>query len=538
MTLPTATRHHWSQTKQDQADKEILVQEVPNLRYWHPLFEGADDRNRKMWKWLRQRVPASGATARDWHELRELGNWLGYLVPMFELDRLGPHVVRDVVEGLAHQQRYFAWNEYLEAVANEADRMSDHPIVLAGLWNYVLFYNAFLHTSRGHGVRLELVLQRMPDGDTFSNRLPSEQCLELLLQLCREPFAKYFNATEFEQLRAAAHPPVKTFFNENIRSLRRMLAGGTKMSTANTQVAGAFYDCCKEDLPFVEVQDSLDGWGAWDKNTKVRKAPAFTPTNVSFPLLDRLRNVVSRVGLLERIASVRPPAPAAAPRFGDPYEPLAPAKAQKWYGLPEAALARQLAQVSSPPTSNLHKRWEEQLRRCADHLMMPILHWGWTQKLVLPAWNFPDPAVGISARKAYEAEQVLIAEEMKRLDSLLYRLRTSSSLFHIKKVDEDMRFFKSAAVARHWEEAKLEQRRKLKHHDRYRQQRMEEFGISESGLSKFKNEVWLDEMLRVEEEVRPYMAYVRRAFQAALPVGTTIEFNPYPLPPPPRWHRV
>jgi len=56
---------------------------------------------------------------------------------------------------------------------------------------------------------------------------------------------------------------------------------------------------------------------------------------------------------------------------------------------------------------------------------------------------------------------------------------------------------------------------------------MREFGIDKADESEFRRNLWLDEMLKIEEEVRPFMSYVRKAFSAALPVGTTIEFDPY-----------
>ena len=41
----------------------------------------------------------------------------------------------------------------------------------------------------------------------------------------------------------------------------------------------------------------------------------------------------------------------------------------------------------------------------------------------------------------------------------------------------------------------------------------------------YRTEMWLDEMLKIEEEIRSYIPYVKKAFNAALPIRKTVEFN-------------
>ncbi|MEL6987461.1 MAG: vWA domain-containing protein, partial [Bacteroidota bacterium] len=57
---------------------------------------------------------------------------------------------------------------------------------------------------------------------------------------------------------------------------------------------------------------------------------------------------------------------------------------------------------------------------------------------------------------------------------------------------------------------------------------MREYGILE-GAEKMslEKERWYKEMLKIEEEVKPYIPYVRQAFDAAMPVRKAVEFDPY-----------
>ena len=57
---------------------------------------------------------------------------------------------------------------------------------------------------------------------------------------------------------------------------------------------------------------------------------------------------------------------------------------------------------------------------------------------------------------------------------------------------------------------------------------MREFGILEGDeLINRRKGVWLDEMLTIEQEIRPFISFVKQAFKAVLPVSKKVEFHPY-----------
>ncbi|MEM9525663.1 MAG: hypothetical protein AAGA31_03590 [Bacteroidota bacterium] len=367
-------------------------------------------------------------------------------------------------------------------------------------------------------MRLDQLLQRMPEEGPFGSRLPSAQCLDLLLLRCLKPYPQYYDGREFERLRTVAHQEVQDFFAKQLPVIDRYLRGST-IKVEENKLARAFYRCCRADLPFIVIQQELVG-SRWDpgfgnSGSKAAGRPS---------LRQRLRALATRFGLLERLRSVRPSAPAGSPKIVPEYVPLTSGNKAKWYHLPATELANALEKVSTKEARGATGRWKEQLRRYAEQLTAPVIRWEISKDDVLPAWNLlPVEA----ALQQYRAEQKLIQQELLQLEAMLARLYSVKNLFQIQKMEQRMLRFKTPLAALRWEEAKKTQKKRLNSQDAYRAQRMVEFGIDQSGQNKYKNEIWLDELLKIEEEVRPFMAYVSRAFQAALPVGTTLEFNPY-----------
>lgn len=507
-------RLNWARIKQDLADKDVVLQELPELPQWYPLFKDGEDLNRRLHRLLGERASAMGERLLDWQELKTTGTWLGFAVPLADVERFSSERLQLTVDKITHQRNHFRWREYLEAIGNEAWRVKEVSVVLIGLWAYLAEYNYFLRQSRGKGLPLEQVLQSMPEEGPFSNRLPSAQCIQLLFLRCRQPFAQYYDGREFDRLRAAAHPGVKDFFTKQLPVIDRFFRGSTN-SGEDKKLAEAFYACCRTDLPFVVLQKEAIGKG---------RASGAGPRP---RLRERLRNLATRLGLLERIRSVGSSAPAAAPKMAPAYSPLIGGKEANWTKFSTEALEAALAKVSAKEERAATGLWEEQLWRYAEQLTAPVIRWELTKGAIFPAWNLLPAERAQRALEAHWSEQELISKELEQLDAMLFRLYGIKSLFQIQKLEQKMPHFKTAAAALRWEEAKRTQKKRLNSQDHYRAQRMVEFGINESGLNKHKNEIWLDELLKIEEEVRPFMAYVSRAFQAALPVGTTLEFNPY-----------
>jgi hypothetical protein len=290
----------------------------------------------------------------------------------------------------------------------------------------------------------------------------------------------------------------------------------------------AFYECCRADVLRVGVQEMLDdasGSGLYHRLPSSLRETYRPETGAS--VVDRIRSLASGLSFVQRLLPSTSAAPAAAPDYAPAWEPLAAEDTTNWYELTEADFAAASAELRPGEARVLH-RWEAYLGSVMNQLTAPVFRWMPSEDgRVLPEWNLPDPAVTEAAWRRYSKQLKLEEEEMKKLDQLLIRLDKVPSLAGLRSFLEKAPVFRSPAIARRWRQAREQHRKTLKIRGQYRTQRMKEFGILDSEESEFRKNLWLDEMLQIEEEVRPYMAYVKKAFQAALPIGSTIEFDPY-----------
>ncbi|WP_020568112.1 vWA domain-containing protein [Neolewinella persica] len=451
--------------------------------------------------------------------------WYGFIMPIDEIDRIGIDVLRREIEVLTRYRENFKWGNYLQRVADGA-KGEDLPAVLVGLWQYIWSYTALLAAARRDHAEMRPLFRQLPGTLTFSHRLPSEQCLELLLLLCRRPYGEHWDESVFDRLLAQAHPEVRTFMHQHRMVLEAGLANN--MSERSAAAETDFYECCRADISRVGVQEMLDdaaGSGLHQRLPSYLREIYYPGTGKS--VADRVRSLAGSLSFMRRLLPSSSTAPAAAPDYALTWHPLAAEDRTNWYELKDVEFMAASKELRPDESRVLH-RWEAYLGSILNHLTAPVFRWEATEDgRILPAWNLPSPAITLAAWKQSNQRLELEEEEMEKLEKWLVHLARVPSLSGLKRFLEKAPAFRSPLVARRWRQARQQHRNTLNNRGKYRTQRMREFGLLNSEESEFRKGLWLDEMLKVEEEVRPYMAYVRKAFQAALPIGSTIEFDPY-----------
>lgn len=520
--LPALQLQKWSDLQEEHLTRGNTLLEVPDLDGWY-VFMAADQYEQI------ERDHKGGFLRGDTdYQLKTKAKegWYGFLMPIDEIDRVGVHALGQEVEVLTRYREDFKWGEYLQRIA-DGSRKTDSPVVVIGLWEYIWSYARLLAVARREHAEIRPLLRQLPGARTFTQRLPSEQCFELLLLLCRRPYGEHWDESTFDRLLAQAHPEVRTFMHQHRMVLETGLANNMPERSMKAKVG--FIKCCEADLPRVGVQEMLDNVAGSELYLqlpgRLREAYGFDKGKT---VADRVRSLTSGLSFVRRLLPSISTAPAAAPDYAPAWQPLMEEEATGWYELTAAEYALAIDQLPSD-TSLVTYRWEAYLGRVISQLTSPVFRWEISEdNRVLPAWNLPaDPSMTRAAWKRYNDQLKLEKEERKKLENLLIRLPKVPSLSGLRSFVGKAPIFRSPAIARRWRLAREEHRRALSNRGLYRTQRMKEFGIIDSEESEFRKGLWLDEMLNIEEEVRPYMAYVKKAFQAALPTGSTIEFDPY-----------
>ncbi|MFK8163741.1 MAG: vWA domain-containing protein [Lewinella sp.] len=518
--LITQELRKWADLQEEHLVRGNSILEMPDIEQWY-VFMSADQIKK-----IDREHHATFVRKNSGYQLKnkEDKGWYGFLMPIDEIDTVGIDGLRRAAELLTRYREDFNWTHYLQQVADGSGQAT--PVVLVGLWQYIWSYTGLLAAARRDHAEMRPLFRQLPGVLAFPQRLPSEQCVELLFLLCRRPYGEHWDESAFDRLLAQAHPEVRAFMHQHRMVLEAGLANNMPERSAVAEVD--FYKCCRADLPLVGVQEMLDDATASGLYRQlplsIREAYGIGTDKT---IADRVKAITGNLSFLRRMLPSTSTAPAAAPNYAANWQPLISKTAPAWYELTEP---ERVAAIDIVPSENptVFSRWQAYLGQLAAHLTSPVFRWeASTDGQIVPVWNLPSSRISENALNRSGQQLKLQKKETEQLEVLLDKLAKIPSLAGLKSFLERAPVFRSPLVARRWRLAKEQHRKSLNDRGAYRTQRMREFGIIDAEESEHRKGLWLDEMLKVEEEVRPYMAYVRKAFQAALPIGSTIEFDPY-----------
>jgi len=254
-------------------------------------------------------------------------------------------------------------------------------------------------------------------------------------------------------------------------------------------------------------------------------------------LKDKIKTVLGEGSIIDRIKAVgdqikEKPEPAFAPILS----PFLEDHDQKWYNLDVDQKMELLDAVeeflSEEEKQTLEKiveqRWLNHLQNQCNKMTAPFFLWESSPFSLFPVLNNLDAERSSQLQEAFWEKREREEEELKDLNERLRELFQLKSSFAIESYLNDFDGFSYSVAQERWRKALDRHRMAIKNQQHFRIRRMREFGILKDDQSVDKNrDIWLDEMLQIEEEVRPYILFVKKAFQAALPVRRTMEFDPY-----------
>lgn len=527
MAIPysSAVREQWSAYREDAAARGEVILPLPYLERWYPYFpQGTGSKANDILRedWLGAGVGSTNENARE-EPIAQL-QWCGMIIPLDELDRLGVHQLMEVCRALEFQRQHTDWYAYLDRTRLRAETATPAEVVIAGLWEYLRTYTALLKRAPRYGQEIGPLLRTIPGETDFFGSLPSHQAVSLLLQYAARHFPEQWDELAFNRKLERAAPEVRQLLAD------RMAIGAALEGEDSPRLFALFTACCQADQALVTVQDMLDDLSGQSLRSRLpadyrQRLAAIAGDNLG----DRLKRFVGRLSILDRARLSPSTAPASAPLFYPTYQALTSTDGPGWYELDSEELMALLNLLGGQPevTKAVASRTIGQQRQLLCHLTAPVLDWAVIAENCIPQWAIAPQELVEKATLAHEEEQRKLRQELDRVERLIPQLRQARSLVAINELERKRTPFTSGGANRQWRAAVERQRQEIFNRRLFRQQKMKAFGVDLADFSPSEKDIWLDELLRVEEEVMPYMAYVRRAFQAALPVGSTVEFNPF-----------
>ena len=476
---------------------------------------------------------------------------LGFFIPKGELGKLKKDLLQaHIIHQLAIYND-FPFGEFWQNIKKEANkkRFEKIPLPIIGIWNHWKLYIQLLKkTVRGDADTLKFIRQTMQRSITlsdFDKQLPSQQLISILYWIVEQFYCADFEETFMKKVLSKSTPLVQSFWENHSKSIIAHLSNILNRHSLekkyayfdNPQIQEDFYNTCLTDFEIITFQEILDNESGYKILTFFPKEIQRQHQNQKLSLAQRMKKTIGTASILERIQSfTENTSKSPQPNFAPPYKDWMEESDKNWFDLKKedkeninAAIQNDLNEIDQNTLNEITTiRWETYLRNLANNITAPFLVWEKEEEQWFPQINLlpqkQSKPLSIKFRRQLERELA----EFARLEQLLIELHSKNSLSQIRNFSNEIKGFQFARVEEKWNQAYNTHLIAVKNKEHYRIRRMQEFGILEGDEEMtYRKEIWLNEMLKIEKEVRPYTAFVKQAFKAVLPFSKKIEFDPF-----------
>jgi len=458
------------------------------------------------------------------------------------------------IEAHAHLYQLLIQSNFFSKIIKDLKRNNvnpdkDEPIYLMlFLWNYFRYLSVlFKEKQKEELAPLKLIFFQPIDVARLDQLLPSEQIWTLMQRAFYDCFFEEKSSIDLKVIKEKLWPAAKTFVGRNWSSILLQIEHGFKVPTSkrkggilknvsfktNSTLTTAFQILVAADLKYIQIQELLDN--ASGENI-LNYLPHELIDRYSKPLTEsfqsKFNNLQKRKSIFQRIKAdtqsrVQKDRIELHPSLKNWIEP----KVAKWYELSEPELkdlAKAIKKIPNDLAIIAERRRKVYLKKLADETSMPFIQWNIGEWDILPQWNAIPEKTAKPFLWQFTQNQIRFKEESERLLQELKKLEEFTIAEHIISWKEKHMGFSFTVLQERWESRVKSQLRTLKNKEAYRYQRMVEFGILKAGERiVHEHNIWLDELLKIEQEVSPFLAFAKSSFKMALPSRTTVEFDPY-----------
>ncbi|MEO1624057.1 MAG: vWA domain-containing protein, partial [Bacteroidota bacterium] len=484
-----------------------------------------------------------------WATHRSVLKSKGFFIPRTEIRDLAPEDLKQMLTYLFLRQKYFSIPQLLEGIKQDTQRkdFADLPLPLIAMWHFGEEYSRFLKEARRQDAKRFKDVQGLFDAlcsiEQFEQQLPSMQAFLLLQALCHRSHSPS-KKNIFDKLLPRSAEHIQAFWKEQQVFMEHYLQHGYNNTykwkdekqalSSIVDIKRAFYDClCQEEHLFA-WREIMDDPAELNFAQYLPKAlqDLYGPLRVR-SFVDKMKGGLGN-SIFSRLQSMADSRRSKAlvnlwPREGE-------SSLGKWQELSanqRDELQEGIEQHFSPiKLKDLQKlgrdRWEQSLLMIGNRMTAPFLHWHTINGKALPKWNLLPTKSTEQLEQLFFSDRRLEMEEAERLQQLLEELSRTVTLQQIQSLGQQQEEFSLRSNQMKWLRALRNRQASVKNQQEYRVRRMREFGIVEGDeIVDYRKNIWLNEMLQIEKEVSPYILFVKKAFQAALPVRKTVEFDPY-----------
>lgn len=553
--MPTKTLRLWKELQRNTRLKLFTLIDFQakdpnhNLWFWHLSYPTASQANNQLKDGFQLHTKVTSSWTKN---LSRFMVRKGFFIPQKDIVNLGNTLLQDHLIYFQKLHSDFQFEKYLESVQHKKHQLKNKGILVPFIairehfHFYILFlkevYQTDLHTVKS----FQKILNQPISVSDFKEKLPSEQITLLFYYVANQHFNNSFNEKKFQGLVDRSNLQIQNFWKKRSRYFfeyfENLFSSNHYKSRfdifSSNKIEEDFYKICMSDFELIQFQEIMDN----DSNIYFIKFLSEEFENKygelrKLTLREKMKKVIGDASILERIQSLSDlKISDPKPTITQPIDSWIDEADNYWYDLEESdksefrnAIKNFLDKENTKELKKIaHSRWDLHLEKISNNILAPFIFWQKEKKVWIPKFNLmplqESKYLEIKFQRRIEEELL----ELEQLEKMLSELYTKQSLTGIRNFTNSARSFKVNFIEKKWSDSLSAHILNMKNRENYRLRRMQEFGIVEGDeVVNRRKDIWLNEMLEIEKEVRPYVLFVKNAFQGALPVRKTVEFDPY-----------
>lgn len=488
-----------------------------------------------------------------WDKNFEKLSQAGFYIPNDDINGIDANILKTHLSFYKLLLKHFSYQDYLlDSSKYYRNLATIKDFTAHAIWFYIYYYAQFLFQIKKHAYESFKScgnwFSELLDFENFHQRLPSEQVTILLLNRCESLAFETDQQFQNKRIYSRGVDKVNFFFEKYESDFALLFGDGDDQRNTEafnalfSEVQNAFAEIFSEDHGIFVVQDVLDdqsklglaGHLSFLFQMKYGPKGIYNVTGVVKEQFFMGRDV--SYGVFKEDSN-------KLPSYKPLKQELYSKNVQYWYDIVPKDRQKIIEQISLNNHFDMYSKIKgPALLRCQTNwvnllnlITSPILNWKIEKKKSKPQDNLLYPQINLLndeeakyLRQLFKKKQKNKKEEKKILIKHIAAINKLNFHEELEKyLVRENPIFTHREHTKQWENELIKVAHRIEQREKYFESRMQEFGIADAQIGKPLKRIMLKEIFKIEEEVKPYISYVKQAFQSALPIRKTVNFSNY-----------
>lgn len=459
---------------------------------------------------------------------------VGVYIPLTTVQVLSANALNQWLNLLFIYNQSSEWMVFLKSLNGLAKNANTIGLYTSAILRYLLAYNNILKKHKTSDN--EIPLPKLSDilSQYSDLHFPLEQCMHKLLLIIEDDAVSLSTERRSSWHLECKSKSASSFLRDHLDEIILFTQSDSK---ATKQLEKALMKFGEADRWLYTLQEFIDNQSGLHLIKSLPKSLQDEIQNTfNISIKDRLKNILGERSVLDRIKSATSKdVNNTIPPLNTPILEEENTLQNYWYEISDTIQDKIKTAIDDLPNNKraliydqANERFRNKLTNIANIVLFPLFRIEESPNGAILQLNVHDETKATLLTKLHWEKERIIHEEQEILKKLIKQLYQKQYPSEVNQLAKNSAKFNSQKIQEEWDNVWQQYATTLSNRLSYRKGRMVELGIlSPHEEVSARKEIWLNEMLKIEEEIKPYVAYVKKAFAAVLPVNTTVDFDPY-----------